>query len=484
MMERTIPGAGTRNEPLMKPGATMQLTFLGAVGTVTGSKYLVRAGARRILVDCGLFQGLKRLRERNWQRLPFEPASLDAVVLTHAHLDHSGFLPVLARAGFRGPIHCTAATRDLLAILLPDSARIQEEEAEYANRRSFSKHRPALPLYTVADAERALGLLRPVEPSTVIGLGDDVSARYSSAGHLLGAVSALVEAPGGRLLFSGDLGRPDDPMMHPPAPPPAADWVVIESTYGDRRHPAVDAEAELAAALGRALKRGGTVVVPSFAVGRAQLLLHFVARLKARREIPDVPVYLNSPMATDATRIYHEHRRLHRLTEAECRTMCTVARFVNSVEESKSLTRRSGPMIVISASGMATGGRVLHHLKACAPDERNMILFTGYQAAGTRGAWLLGGAREVKIHGEWIPVRAEVVQLQGLSAHADSEQLVAWLKSSPAVPARVFVTHGEPAAADALRHLIRRAMPVEVTAAEQGETVELERRAGESDAHP
>lgn len=455
---------------------SVQLTFLGAAGTVTGSRYLVSAGSRRVLVDCGLFQGLKRLRERNWQRLPFEPMSLDAVLLTHAHLDHSGFIPVLARDGFRGPVHCTAATRDLLGILLPDSARLQEEEAAYANRRRFSKHSPALPLYTVRDAELALALLNPVAPSAEVELGGGMAARFSSSGHLLGAVSVLVEAPVGRLLFSGDLGRPDDPMLHPPAPPPAADWVVIESTYGDRRHPAVDAEAELASALRRALTRGGTVVVPSFAVGRAQLLLHFIARLKARREIPDVPVYLNSPMATDATRIYHEHRGLHRLTDAECRTMCSAARFVNSVEESKALTLRSGPMIVISASGMATGGRVLHHLKACAPDERNLILFTGYQAAGTRGAALVGGARELKIHGEWIPVRAEVAQLQGLSAHADAGQLVAWLMSGPAVPARVFCTHGEPAAADSLRQLIRRAMTAEVTAAELGETVVLAQR--------
>jgi metallo-beta-lactamase family protein len=295
--------------------------------------------------------------------------------------------------------------------------------------------------------------------------------RFSPAGHLLGAASLLLESGSGRLLFSGDLGRPDDLMMRAPAPPPAADWIVIESTYGDRRHVRVDAEAELATAINRVVERGGVIVVPSFAVGRAQLLLHLVARLKARRAIPDIPAYLNSPMATDVTGIYHEHRSDHRLTAAECKTMCTAARFVNSVEESKSLNQARGPMIIISASGMATGGRVVHHLKAFAPDAKNMILFTGYQAAGTRGAAMVRGADTVKIHGAWIPVRAEIVQLQSISGHADCDQLVAWLKSAPASPRRAFVTHGEPAAADALRQHIRREIPIDVTVPEHGETI-------------
>lgn len=449
----------------------MKISFLGAAGTVTGSKYLVTTGEQRILIDCGMFQGLKRLRERNWQSLPFDPKTLDAVVLTHAHLDHTGYLPVLARSGFRGPVYCTAATRDLLGILLPDSARIQEEEAEYANRHRFSKHSPALPLYTEADAANSLALLKAVEWSATVSLAQDLTVRFSPAGHLLGAASLLLESGSGRLLFSGDLGRPDDLMMRAPVPPPAADWVVIESTYGDRRHVPVDAEAELATAINRAVERGGVIVVPSFAVGRAQLLLHLVARLKARRAIPDIPAYLNSPMATDVTSIYHEHRSDHRLTEAECKTMCTAARFVNSVEESKSLNQGRGPMIIISASGMATGGRVVHHLKAFAPDAKNMILFTGYQAAGTRGAAMVRGADSIKIHGAWIPVRAEIVQLQSTSGHADCDQLVAWLKSGPAPPRRVFVTHGEPAAADALRQHIRREIPIDVTVPEHGETI-------------
>lgn len=447
----------------------MRVTFLGAAGAVTGSKYLVELGASRVLVDCGLFQGLKRLRERNWQPLPFDPRAIDAVLLTHAHIDHSGYLPVLARAGYRGPVYCTDATRRLLSIMLPDSARLQEEEAEFANRHGFSKHAPAKPLYTEADAHAALQLLHPVPLRADIAPCAGVRAGYWQAGHLLGAASIRVEAQGESALFSGDLGRMHDPLMRAPDPPPAADWVLIESTYGDRLHSNVDPETELAAPLGRALARGGVVVVPTFAIGRAQLLLHLIARLKARGAIPDVPVYLNSPMAEDATPLYQDYPDEHRLSAAELAAMARVAHFVNSVEESKALNTRSGPMIILSASGMATGGRVLHHLKAFAPDARTLILFTGYQAAGTRGAALLAGADTVKIHGEWVPVRAEVLQLHGTSSHADYRELVAWLAGSPRPPRRVFVTHGEPAAADTLRQHLRRELNLDVTVPEQGE---------------
>ncbi len=453
-------------------GTAMKLTFLGGAGTVTGSKCLVDTGSARILVDCGLFQGLKRLRERNWQRLPFDVAALDAIVLTHAHLDHTGYLPVLARDGFRGKVYCTAATAKLVEILLPDSAHLQEEEARYANKHRFSKHRPALPLYTREDAAAALELLRPVDWTDGVAIRPDVSVRFSAAGHLLGAASVLVESPGRRVLFSGDLGRPDDPMMRPPDPPPAADWAVIESTYGDRLHPAGDAERALAVAINRAAARGGVIVVPAFAVGRAQLLLHLIARLKERSAIPDLPVFLNSPMATDATKIYRAHRREHRLTERECEVMCTAARFVASVEESKSLNGLTGPALIIAGSGMATGGRVIHHLKTFARDERHMILFTGFQAPGTRGAALVAGADTVKIHGEWIPVRAEVVQLQEASGHADRDQLVAWLARMERAPQRVFVNHGDPAAADTLRQYLRRAVAADVTVPEHLESFE------------
>jgi len=456
----------------------MKLTFLGAAGTVTGSKYLIESGSRSILVDCGLFQGRKHLRLRNWRPFLPDPASVDAVVLTHAHLDHSGYLPVIVRSGFRGPVYCTAATCDLLRILLPDSAWLQEEEAEFANRHRYSKHSPALPLYTQADAARALQLLRPADWSARISPFPGLEVKFSPAGHLLGAASVLVESASCRVLFSGDLGRPDDPIMHPPAAPPAAESVVIESTYGDRRHPAVDAESELAALMSPVLQRGGIIVVPSFAVGRAQILLHLISRLKARRAIADVPVYLNSPMATDATSVYDNHRDEHRLTAAECEAMRRAVRFVNSVEESRNLNRLTGPAIIVSSSGMATGGRVLHHLKAFAPDERNLILFAGYQVAGTRGAAMLAGADTIKIHGEWIPVRAGVAQLQGLSAHADGDQLVAWLRTAAAPPAQVFVTHGEPAAAESLALQVRRELGLPVTVAADGATVLLQSRHG------
>lgn len=447
----------------------MKVTFLGAAGAVTGSKYLVELGGRRLLIDCGLFQGLKRLRERNWQPIPFDPLSLDAVLLTHAHIDHSGYLPVLVRAGYPGPVYCTDATRRLLSIMLPDAARLQEEEAEYANRHRFSKHSPALPLYTEADARAALERLHPVTLPSEIAVCAGVQANFSRAGHLLGAASIRLEARGERILFSGDLGRMHDPLMRAPASPPASDWLVIESTYGDRLHSSIDPEIELVAPLERALTRGGVAIVPTFAIGRAQLLLHLIGRLKAKRAIPDVSVFLNSPMAEDATPLYQDYPEEHRLSAEELAGMAGVARFVTSVEESKALNERSGPMIVLAASGMATGGRVLHHLKAFAPDARNLILFTGYQAAGTRGAAMLGGADSIKIHGEWVPVRAEVVQLHGTSSHADYRELIAWLAASPSAPQRVFVTHGEPAAADALRQQMRRAFELDVTVPEQGE---------------
>lgn len=455
---------------------TLRLTFLGAAGTVTGSKYLLEIDSRRILVDCGLFQGLKRLRERNWQPPPVDPKMLDAVILTHAHVDHTGYLPVLVRNGFRGPVYATAATSALLSILLPDSARLQEEEAQFANRHRYSKHSPAQPLYTEQDAAAALALVRPVDWSQTVSLSAGITASFLYAGHLLGAASVLIETAAGRVLFSGDLGRADDRLMRAPVAPPQADWVLIESTYGDRRHATIDAEAELAAVLNPAIARGAVVVVPTFAVGRAQLLLHLLARLKECRTIANVPIILNSPMATNVRALFHEHMTDHRLTHEECDAMCSAAHIVTTVDESKRLNLRTGPMIVLAGSGMATGGRVVHHLKAFAPDPKNLILLTGFQAAGTRGAALVSGADSIKIHGEWIPVRAEIFQLKGTSSHADSAQLVDWVKSASGVPARIFVTHGEPSAADALRQYLRRELTTEVTVPEQGETFELTRK--------
>jgi metallo-beta-lactamase family protein len=451
-----------------------QLTFLGGTGTVTGSKYLVETGAARVMVDCGLFQGLKALRLRNWAAPAVAPQSVDCVVLTHAHIDHSGYLPRFVRLGFAGPVYATRGTRDLCGILLPDAGHLQEEEARYANARGYSKHSPALPLYTEEDARASLSRFEPLEFHKAHTIASRVELSFLPAGHILGGSIAALQAPGSRLVFSGDLGRLRDPIMRPPSPVAEADYLVVESTYGNRRHDEADAEDALGHHLARALRRGGAVVIPAFAVGRAQALLHHVARLKARGDIPDVPVYLNSPMAIDATRLYHEHMDEHRITREQCAAACSVAQMVNTAEESRALNGRSGPMIIISASGMATGGRVLHHLKTFATDERNLILLPGFQAAGTRGAALAAGATEIKIHGEYVPVRAEVVQLHNMSAHADYAEILQWLKAFKRPPKRTFVTHGEPAAADELRRRIEETFGWAVTVPELGAQMVLE----------
>lgn len=452
----------------------MKLTFLGGTGTVTGSKYLLEHEGRRLMIDCGLFQGLKQLRLRNWEPLPVPPRSVDAVVLTHAHLDHSGHVPRLVKAGFSGNVHCSAPTRDLCGLLLPDSGRLLEEEADYANRHGFSKHRPALPLYTEEDAHVAMASFRaePFGRSFEPIPGVRVSLRH--AGHLLGAASVHVRWGDRSILFSGDLGRDGDLLMAPPEPPAACDWLVVESTYGDRAHAGSDPLAELADVVSRTAARGGIVVIPAFAVGRAQALMYALHLLREQRRIPDIPAFLNSPMAADATRVYHRHRSEHRLDEAQCEAMCHAARIVNSIAESKHLNDLRVPSVIISASGMASGGRVLHHLKAFAPDPRNSIVFAGFQAAGTRGAAMVAGAGTVKIHGQHIPVRAEVVCLDSLSAHADREELLSWVGSIPARPTRVFVTHGEPVPADALRQAIQERHGYDCTVPEYRDVTELD----------
>ncbi len=451
----------------------MRLTFMGAAGTVTGSKYLLEHGGARVLVDCGLFQGLKQLRLRNWDPFPLDPASIDAVVLTHAHIDHSGYLPALARQGFKGPVFSTAATRDLGALMLPDAGHLQEEDAFYANRHGFSKHHPALPLYTQEDGRKVLRLFQPQPYGAAFEPIPGVAMRFSPAGHILGAASVHVDWREGSALFSGDLGRDHDILMRPPEAPAAADHVIVESTYGDRLHVQEDPATLLADAISRTAARGGIVVVPAFAVGRAQALMYLVATLKRDRRIPDLPVFLNSPMAANATAIYHRHHGEHRLDAQECQRMCDAAKVVNSVEESRRLNSMRFPAVIISASGMATGGRVVHHLKAFAPDHRNTILLAGYQAAGTRGAALAAGAKEIKIHGEYVPVRAEVVSLGALSAHADRGELLAWLGRLPRAPRRVFVTHGEPVAADSLRLAIEEQHRWPCTVAEHMQAVDL-----------
>lgn len=443
-------------QPAAANPSRFALTFLGANATVTGSRHLIEAGNVRLLVDCGLFQGYKQLRLRNWAPFPVDPASIDAVILTHAHLDHSGYLPRLVRDGFRGPIWCTDATRALCGILLPDSGRLLEEEAGYANRIGSSKHHPAEPLYTEKDARACLDRILPVPYDQDFDALPGVLAHLRNQGHIPGAAAVTLEHDGVRITFSGDIGRPNDPIMLAPATPAESDWIVCESTYGNRRHPPVSLKAELKDALSRVLGRNGVAVIPAFAVGRAQLLLHVISELQRDGSIPETPVYLNSPMATDVTELYHRYADHHRIDAGALEDMRRMTRLVRTVEESKALNRKKGPMIIVSAAGMVTGGRVLHHLIAFAPNPRNAILLSGYQAAGTRGATLASGAKSVRIYGQDVPVKAEVVALTAASSHADSDEILAWLKASPRRPQAVFLVHGEPEASDVLRQRIER----------------------------
>ncbi|MFD0737879.1 MBL fold metallo-hydrolase RNA specificity domain-containing protein [Lysobacter koreensis] len=455
------------------PAGDFRLQFLGANATVTGSRYLVQAGNRRILVDCGLFQGYKSLRLRNWAPFPVDPGSIDAVVLTHAHLDHSGYLPRLVRSGFSGQVWGTHATVSLCGILLPDSGRLLEEEASYANRKGTSKHHPAEPLYSQSDAQHCLRRLRGVGFGQAFEPVPGVQASLRMQGHILGAAAVTLEYQGTRITFSGDLGRPHDPVMLAPVAPADSDWIVSESTYGDRRHPATALVQELREVLRRVAARAGVVVIPAFAVGRAQLLLHVIAQLQASGEVPVVPVFLNSPMATDVTALYRQYPDLHRLDAAALDAVQRTTQIVSSVEQSKALNRRKGPMVIVSASGMATGGRVLHHLIAFAPDPRNAIVLCGFQAGGTRGASLAAGARSLRIYGQDVAVNAEVVPLSAASAHADADEVLDWLRTAPRAPRTVFVTHGEPDAADALRLRIERELGWHAHVPEYLEQVDL-----------
>ena len=429
----------------------MKLTFLGATDTVTGSRYLVESAGRRVLVDCGLFQGPKKLRQRNWDPLPVAAASLDAVVLTHAHIDHTGYLPRLCKAGFTGRVFCTPGTRDLLGILLPDSGHLQEEEARLANRAGYAQHHPALPLYTREDAEQALEHLMAHGYREAFEPVPGVSASFTRVGHILGAASVALSAAGTTLTFSGDVGRPNDPIMNAPEPLRPTDFLVVESTYGDRLHPEEHVADALARIVVDTVERRGTVVIPAFAVGRAQHVLHILAELRAAKRIPDVPVFLDSPMAIDATELFVRNADDHKLTPAECSAIGKLPRYARTPEDSKAIDRRTEPAIIVSASGMATGGRVLHHLQRFLPDERTTVLLVGYQAVGTRGRALLDGTHELKLLGQYVPVRAKITRIDGLSAHADYRELIEWLRASQIAPKRVFVTHGEPGAADAFR---------------------------------
>jgi metallo-beta-lactamase family protein len=432
------------------------LTSFGGAGTVTGSKHLIEHGGHRLLVDCGLFQGHRKLRELNWKPLPVAASSLDAVVLTHAHLDHSGYLPRLVKEGFKGPIYATPATIDVARLILLDSAFLQEKDAEFANRHGFSRHTPALPLYTRVDAERTLERFAPVSFHQDTEIRGGANLLLRRAGHILGAATAEVRLGGLKLVFSGDLGRYDDAMMHDPEPVPAADYLVVESTYGNRVHPKVDPAAMLEEVIDRTVRRGGTVVIPAFAIGRAQSLLYHLWALHTAGKLGLVPIYVDSPMATNATDLLCAHPADHRLSDGDCREACDIATYVRDTDGSKALSANRMPKVIISASGMATGGRVLHHIKAFGTDPRSTILFSGFQAAGTRGRAMVDGARQVKIHGDWIDIRAEVDDLSMLSAHADADEIMRWLAGFISPPRQTFIVHGEPDSSRALGERIRR----------------------------
>ena len=480
------------------------ITFLGAARTVTGSKYLLDTGSSKVLIDAGLFQGLKELRERNWSAFPVPASEIDAIILTHAHLDHCGYLPRLVAQGFRGRVFCTAGTLDLCRIVLPDAGRIQEEDAANANRHGFSKHKPALPLYTEADAFRAVSQLQPVGYDRPMPVTPDIEVEFINAGHLLGSAYARVRTGGRTILFGGDLGRFSRPVLPDPSAISGADYLLVESTYGNRVHEQDDNGTQLADVVNSTAQLGGRIIIPSFAIGRVEELIYWLKRLEMEKRIPVLPVFVDSPMAVDALARYTERlreldpdmqpevrdekaphgpadhddsreaRERHASHERQLCAFCTERfRTISSAAESKQLTQSKMPAIVISASGMATGGRVLHHLKAALPDSRNTVLFVGYQAAGTRGRQLVDGQKTVKIHGEMIPVQARVALVESMSAHADSNEILRWLGGFTQPPRLTFIVHGEPAAMDALSATIHDKLGWTTKMPAHGETVEL-----------
>jgi metallo-beta-lactamase family protein len=479
------------------------ITFLGAARTVTGSKYLVESNGARIMVDAGLFQGLKELRLRNWQDLPVPASSIEAIVLTHAHLDHCGYLPRLVSQGFRGRVFCTQGTQDLCKIVLPDAGRLQEEDAEFANRHAFSKHKPALPLYREVDAFRAVSQLQPCGYDRVMPVVSGIEVDFINAGHLLGSSYVRMRIDGRTILFGGDLGRYSRPVLPDPTPVAEADYLLVESTYGDRVHEQDDNGTRLAAIVAETAQKGGKLIIPAFAIGRVEELCYWLKRLEDEKRIPVLPVFVDSPMAAAALARYTERvheldpemqpekyddraphdeaaphapemRRRQAAQEREMCVFCTERfRVIASVDESKHLTASRMPAIVISSSGMATGGRVLHHLKAALPDARNTVLFAGYQGIGTRGRRLVDGEKSVKIHGEWVPVAATIARIDSMSAHADSDEIMRWLKGFTRAPQQTFIVHGEPAAQDALGRRIETELGWSHKAPEHREKVAL-----------
>lgn len=457
----------------MSENKRIRIRFLGASGTVTGSRYLLETENGNILVDCGMFQGGKELRQKNWDKFPVSAKEIKALLLTHAHIDHSGYIPKLVQEGFSGPIYCTPPTASLCKILLLDSAKLMEEEARYANKKGFSKHKPALPLFTTEDAERALTLFQPISFGEEKEVLSGVKVRFKHAGHILGAASIRVSTEKTSITFSGDVGRLNDPVMLSPENLVETNYLVVESTYGDRIHPEVDPLSFLRDTFRKAWSQRGSVLIPAFAVGRAHQILYYIQKLREKGEMPDYQIYLDSPMALDATNLYCDFRKDHRLPEDECARTCKAAKYIRDIEESKSLQADSRPKVVISASGMATGGRVLHYLKKMLPDSKNIILFAGFQAAGTRGAALVSGVDEVKIHGELIRVNATVENLENLSAHADSKEIITWLGNSKINPKKVFITHGESNGSEALKEKLQNEFKWNCIIPREGETFEL-----------
>jgi metallo-beta-lactamase family protein len=451
-----------------------KLQFLGAAQTVTGSRHLLDVDGYRVLIDCGLFQGLKELRLRNWEKFPIDPASINAVILTHAHIDHTGYLPRLVREGFSGPVYATPASVELARILLPDSATLQEEEAAYANRSGYTKHAPALPLYTLRDASAALKLIQSVKYGKKVQLGKRLSFEFVEAGHIIGSAFVNMEVRGTdggitRVLATGDIGRYDEPILNDPQAVDETDYLILESTYGDREHPDVDVKDQLAKVINDTAALGGHVLIPAFAVGRTQQLVYLLRELEDEKRIPILPVFVDSPMAVSATKLYLRHREDHdldmdALVRANRNPLAT-NRFhlARTVSDSKAVSAQEEPSIVISASGMATGGRILHHLRKRIRDERNTILFVGFQAEGTRGRRLVDGEKEIRMFGELIPVRARIEQIESLSAHGDWREILRWLSGFKRAPKHVFLVHGEPRAALALETRIRERFGWEVS---------------------
>ncbi len=463
------------------------ISFYGGVGSVTGSKYLVEHNGKRVLVDCGLFQGLRELRDRNWQAPPFDPAGIDAVIITHAHIDHTGYLPRIVKLGFNGPVFTSRATGDLLKILLPDSACLQEEEADYRNRHALTVHEPALPLYDEKDARATLELLRPVSNNAMpVAVADGFTASFQVAGHILGASLVLVKLEGAnadgsdvRFLFSGDLGHYDQAILKDPAAPPDCDYLMVESTYGNRLHSDVSSEDQMADIINRAAKRNAPILIPAFAVGRTQEVLYMIRELEDAKRIPVLPVVVDSPMAAQATQVYnrwneeHDEEYTSILTQKRHPLRTASMSTASSRDESKKLNDMRGSRIIISASGMLTGGRVLHHAVRILPDENATIIFVGYQAAGTTGRRVLDGEPEVRIMKHPVPVRCHVEKVEGFSAHADWQGVIRWLEGLKSTPKRVFTTHGEPEAAQAMAQHIRERFGWTVEVPQYGETFEL-----------